>query len=109
MLMSRKLYQIAYEDKQDPQVFTVVSVLEIFMKSVFAGVCVTDEKANYSHYVIWPLLDTIIAIVDELKFHLVNIVQDLLTRDFPEETSAAICTTNLMAVFRLSLMVFISS
>lgn len=67
--MSRKLYQIAYEDKQDPQVFTVVSVLEIFMKSVFAGVCVTDEEANYSHYVIWPLLDTIIVIVDELKFH----------------------------------------
>ncbi|CAO3689705.1 unnamed protein product [Rhizopus stolonifer] len=68
-LMSRKLYQIAYEDKQDPQVFAVTSVLEILTKSVFASVCVTDEEANYSHYVIWPLLDTIIATVDELKFH----------------------------------------
>ncbi|KAI9362617.1 hypothetical protein BD770DRAFT_315784 [Pilaira anomala] len=67
--MSKKLYQIAYEDKQDPQVFTVASVLEILMKSVFAGVCVTDEEANYSHYVIWPLLDTIIVTVDKLKFH----------------------------------------
>jgi hypothetical protein len=67
--MSKKLYQIAYEDKQDPQVFTVTSVLEILMKSVFASVCVTDEEANYSHYVIWPLLDTIIATVDELNFH----------------------------------------
>lgn len=68
-LMTKKLYQIAYEDKQDPQVFTVTSVLEILMKSVFASVCVTDEEANYSHYVIWPLLGTIIATVDELNFH----------------------------------------
>jgi hypothetical protein len=67
--MSRKLYQIAYEDKQDPQVFMVTSVLEIFLKSIFAGVCITDQESNYSHYVIWPLLDTVIATVDELKFH----------------------------------------
>ncbi|KAI8643567.1 hypothetical protein BD408DRAFT_442431 [Parasitella parasitica] len=68
-LMSRMLYQIAYEDKQDPQVFMVTSVLEIFLKSIFASVCVTDQESNYSHYIIWPLLDVVVATVDELKFH----------------------------------------
>ncbi|KAI7897807.1 uncharacterized protein BX663DRAFT_490537 [Cokeromyces recurvatus] len=68
-LMSKKLDQITYEDKQDPQVFMVTSVLEIFLKSIFVGICVTDQESNYSHYVIWPLLDTVVATVDELKFH----------------------------------------
>ncbi|CEG76747.1 hypothetical protein RMATCC62417_11604 [Rhizopus microsporus] len=39
------------------------------LNQFFAGVCVTDEEANYSHYAIWPLLDTIIVTVDKLKFH----------------------------------------
>lgn len=47
------------------------------MKSVFAGVCVTDEEANYSYYVIWLLLDTIIVTVDKLKFHCGEIYQHL--------------------------------
>ena len=47
----------------------VASVLEIFLKSIFASVCVTEQESNYSHYVIWPLLDTIVATVDDLKFH----------------------------------------
>lgn len=29
-----------------PQVFAVTSVFETFMKSTFAGVCVTDEEAD---------------------------------------------------------------
>lgn len=52
----------------DP-IFMMTSVLEIFLNSVFAGVLVTNEESNYSHYVIWPLLNTVIVTVDELKFH----------------------------------------
>lgn len=90
-LMSRKLYQI----DNDPQIFTVTSVLEIRMKSIFAGVCVTDEEANYSHYVTWPLLGTIVVTV-ELKSHC---GEYHLTRNFPKEIFAAMSTTNLMTVF----------
>lgn len=39
------------------------------MKSVFVGVSITEEEANYSHYLIWPLLDTIVATVDHISFH----------------------------------------
>lgn len=68
-LLSRKLYQIGYEDKQDPQVFMMTSVLEIFLNSVFAGALVANEGSNCSRYVIWPLLNTGIVNVDELKFY----------------------------------------
>ncbi|KAG2228469.1 hypothetical protein BDF21DRAFT_376012 [Thamnidium elegans] len=68
-LMSRQLHQITYEEKQDPQVFMVAAVIEIFIKTIFADVCVTDQESNYSHYVIWPLLDAIVTTVNNLNFH----------------------------------------
>lgn len=67
---SRRLDQITYEEKQDPQVLMVATIIEIFIKTTFAGVCVTDQESNYSHYVIWSLLDTIIITVNNGKFSL---------------------------------------
>lgn len=31
--------------------------------------CIADEESNYSHYVAWPLLGTVITSINRLKFH----------------------------------------
>lgn len=47
----------------------VATVLEIFIKTIFAGICVPDQESIYSHYEIWPLLDTVATTVNDLSFY----------------------------------------
>lgn len=67
-LMARLLDTISYDDKQNPQVFMVASVINI-LRSTFSNNCVCEHEGNYSHYVVWPLLDTIVNSVTRLNFH----------------------------------------
>ncbi|CEP18339.1 hypothetical protein [Parasitella parasitica] len=68
-LMARLLDMISYDDKQNTQVFMVATVINILLQSIFSNNCVCEHEGNYCHYVIWPLLDTIVKTVAHLNFH----------------------------------------
>lgn len=60
-------------------------------------------------HMIWSLLDTITVIADELKFGCGEYRSRSVDEELSQEILAAMSSTNLMAVFRLSLMVFVSN